>query len=136
MTCNRIFLIWQVWIAEEAQIGVIQPPDGHRFPQLEFGFDTQPSAARQSEVNPEGGSLQLTTTCATCSKERSVSSQGLEDSHKHNSEEQTTTQHSTNTTNSENTSVSCNGLPENPLTNTELEQTSVSLPLQIDIRSR
>ncbi len=35
------------WISDEATLGVVMLPDDYRFPQLEFGFNTQPSATKQ-----------------------------------------------------------------------------------------
>ena len=51
LICEEI----RLWIAEEANLGIVTLPDDYRFAQLEFGFNTQPSATKQDEEKVEDG---------------------------------------------------------------------------------
>ena len=120
-----------MWIAEEARIGVIQPLNGYRFPQLEFGFNTQPSATKQTEIGLEGATSVNALKCVTCGKECTTSSQDPADPDKLNSDEQITSQHSTTITGPKDTSVACIGSQENQPVN-GIEKQNYPSPLQID----
>ena len=105
--------------------------NGYRFPQLEFGFNTQPSATKHIEVELEGTTLTNSTKCVACGKECTASSQDPADPEKLNSDEQITPQHSTTITGPKDTSAPCTGSQENQPVN-GIEKQNYPSPLRID----
>ena len=105
--------------------------NGYRFPQLEFGFNTQPSATKQIEAELEGTTTTNSTKCVACGKECTSPSQEPTDPEKLSSDERITPQHSTTITGLKDTSALCNSSQENQPVN-GIEKQNYSSPLRID----